>query len=106
MKQTSLKRLIIQNIDLIKMTEYERLVNEGKMPRMIDRDEYEEEMRRQKRLPPGQRLTLKFPVLHYGAVPAFDPLSWNFRIFGEVVEEKEEVSEATEETETPEESAK
>ncbi len=38
MKQTSLKRLIIQNIDLIKMTEYERLVNEGKMPRMTGLD--------------------------------------------------------------------
>ena len=46
----------------------------------------EEEIRMQKagRLPPGQSLTQKFPVLHYGAVPAFDPATWSFRIWGEV----------------------
>jgi len=36
------------------------------------------------RLPPGQSLTQKFPVLHYGKVPNFNPLSWNFRVWGEV----------------------
>ena len=55
---------------------------------MIDRKTFEEEMRRENRLPPGQTLTLKFPVLHYGAVPVFDPQTWNFRFFGEVEEEK------------------
>ncbi len=44
-------------------------------------------MRRQGRLPPGQSLTQKFPVLHYGPVPPFDPQSWDFRVFGEVEEE-------------------
>ena len=39
------------------------------------------------RLPPGQSLTNKFPVLHYGAVPPFDPATWDFRIWGEVEEE-------------------
>lgn len=39
------------------------------------------------RLPPGQSLTLKFPVLHYGPVPKFDPQTWQFRIWGEVEEE-------------------
>ncbi|MGV8026053.1 MAG: molybdopterin-dependent oxidoreductase [Anaerolineaceae bacterium] len=55
---------------------------------MIDRKELEKEMQRENRLPPGQTLTLKFPVLHYGPVPAFDPQTWTFHIFGEVQEEK------------------
>lgn len=39
------------------------------------------------RLPPGQSLTVKFPVLHYGPVPMFDPSTWDFRIWGEVDQE-------------------
>jgi DMSO/TMAO reductase YedYZ molybdopterin-dependent catalytic subunit len=39
------------------------------------------------RLPPGQSLTLKFPVLHYGPIPKFDPQTWQFRIWGEVEQE-------------------
>ena len=39
-------------------------------------------MRKAGRLPPGQLLTEKFPVLHYGAVPRFDPDTWNFRVWG------------------------
>jgi len=38
------------------------------------------------RLPPGQAATLKFPVLHYGSVPPFDPKTWDFRVWGEVEE--------------------
>ncbi len=34
------------------------------------------------RLPPGQSLTLKWPVLHEGDIPAFDPARWDFRVFG------------------------
>lgn len=34
------------------------------------------------RLPPGQYLTEKFPVLHYGSVPPFDPQTWDFKIWG------------------------
>ncbi len=34
------------------------------------------------RLPPGQYLTEKFPVLHYGNVPPFDPQTWDYKIFG------------------------
>jgi DMSO/TMAO reductase YedYZ molybdopterin-dependent catalytic subunit len=49
----------------------------------------EEEMQREGRLPPGQSLTRKFPVLHYGPVPAFNPLTWNFRAWGEVEEARE-----------------
>ncbi len=39
------------------------------------------------RLPPGQSLTVKFPVLHYGPIPAFDPSTWEFRVWGEVDQE-------------------
>jgi len=34
------------------------------------------------KLPPGQYLTEKFPVLTYGPVPDFDPKTWDFKIFG------------------------
>lgn len=36
------------------------------------------------RTPPGQVLTAKWPVLHYGSVPQIDPLKpdWTFRVFG------------------------
>ena len=53
-----------------------------------DRRKEEERIRREKRLPPGQALTLKFPVLHYGPVPPFNPATWDFRIWGEVEQEK------------------
>jgi len=53
-----------------------------------DRREQEEKMRREKRLPPGQALTKKFPVLHYGPIPPFNPATWDFRIWGEVEEER------------------
>ena len=36
------------------------------------------------RLPPGQYLTEKWPVLHAGDVPATDLATWDFRVFGEV----------------------
>jgi DMSO/TMAO reductase YedYZ molybdopterin-dependent catalytic subunit len=39
------------------------------------------------RIPPGQYLTEKWPVLHYGPVPAFDPKKWDLRVFGEVESE-------------------
>jgi DMSO/TMAO reductase YedYZ molybdopterin-dependent catalytic subunit len=44
---------------------------------------------REGRLPPGQALTQKWPVLHAGAVPAFDPQRWRFRFSGLVREPKE-----------------
>ncbi len=37
--------------------------------------------RRDDRLPPRQVLTRKWPVLHAGAVPPFDPVSWDFTVF-------------------------
>lgn len=42
----------------------------------------------QHRLPPGQSLTEKFPILHEGEVPEYDLATWNLRIFGEVEEER------------------
>jgi DMSO/TMAO reductase YedYZ molybdopterin-dependent catalytic subunit len=36
------------------------------------------------RLPPGQIMTTKWPVLHYSTVPRFEPGSWTFRLWGEV----------------------
>jgi len=39
---------------------------------------------RAKRTPPGQYLTDKFPVLHYGTVPLVDLDRWDFRAWGEV----------------------
>ncbi len=50
----------------------------------FSRKEAENEMRRAKRLPPGQALTEKFPVLHYGAIPPFNPATWDFKMWGEV----------------------
>lgn len=47
-----------------------------------ERRQREKEMLREGRLPPGQSLTLKWPVLHYGSVPHFDPAKWDFRIWG------------------------
>lgn len=40
-----------------------------------------------RRLPPGQVLTSKWPVLHYGAVPYLKTQGWELRLFGEVEEE-------------------
>lgn len=52
--------------------------------RGADRKEKEQEMKKAGRLPSGQSLTLKWPVLHYGSVPRFDPARWDFRIWGSV----------------------
>jgi DMSO/TMAO reductase YedYZ molybdopterin-dependent catalytic subunit len=36
------------------------------------------------RTPPGQYLTQKFPVLHYGSVPRVDLATWDLRVHGTV----------------------
>jgi DMSO/TMAO reductase YedYZ molybdopterin-dependent catalytic subunit len=53
-----------------------------------DRRKEEERVRNEGRLPPGQSLTLKFPVLHYGPVPGFNPATWDLRVWGEVEQEQ------------------
>ena len=52
------------------------------------RKDEEEKVKREGRLPPGQALTNRFPVLHYGPVPRFNPATWDLRAFGEVEAEK------------------
>jgi len=39
------------------------------------------------RVPPGQYLTEKWPVLHYGPVPTFNPKTYDLRVFGAVENE-------------------
>jgi DMSO/TMAO reductase YedYZ molybdopterin-dependent catalytic subunit len=51
---------------------------------MRQRREDEIRLREEGRIPPGQALTNKFPVLHYGQVPAFNSLTWDFRAWGEI----------------------
>ena len=47
-----------------------------------ERKVLEQRMKSEGRLPPGQSLTLKWPVLHYGSVPRFDPERWDFVVSG------------------------
>jgi DMSO/TMAO reductase YedYZ molybdopterin-dependent catalytic subunit len=51
---------------------------------IFKRRDDEQRVRGEGRLPPGQALTNRFPVLHYGPVPRFDPATWDFRVTGEV----------------------
>ena len=56
-------------------------------PDLFGRRNDEERVRKEGRLPPGQSLTQKFPVLHYGSVPGFNPATWDLRVWGEVERE-------------------
>ena len=56
--------------------------------RIFKRKELEDRGKKEGRLPPGQSLTQKFPVLHYGPVPVFNRATWDFRMWGEIEEEK------------------
>jgi DMSO/TMAO reductase YedYZ molybdopterin-dependent catalytic subunit len=51
---------------------------------VFKRKSEEERMEQEGRLPPGQSLTQKFPVLHYGPVPQVDLTTWDFKVWGEV----------------------
>ena len=52
---------------------FERLFGDRRGdPALADRD------------PPGQYVTEKFPVLHYGSVPQVDLATWDFKVYGEV----------------------
>ena len=57
------------------------------MSSFFQRKEKEQQVEQEGRLPPGQSLTQKFPVLHYGRVPTFNPATWDFRVWGEIEEE-------------------
>jgi DMSO/TMAO reductase YedYZ molybdopterin-dependent catalytic subunit len=41
-------------------------------------------MTKPERLPPGQVLTKKWPVLHYGPIPKLDLATWRLRVWGAV----------------------
>jgi DMSO/TMAO reductase YedYZ molybdopterin-dependent catalytic subunit len=53
---------------------------------MVFRRPNREEKVNSDRVPPGQRLTDKFPVLHYGSIPEFDRQTWDLKVFGLVEE--------------------
>jgi DMSO/TMAO reductase YedYZ molybdopterin-dependent catalytic subunit len=53
----------------------------------LNRRKQEEQIKKEGRLPPGQSLTQKFPVLTYGPNPNFNPSTWDLRVFGEVEKE-------------------
>ena len=55
--------------------------------KLLNRREQEKTVRGMNRLPPGQSLTQKFPVLHYGPTPKMDLATWDLKIFGLVEEE-------------------
>src|SRR5688500_6141651 len=50
----------------------------GQDPRQL----LEKKMREEGRLPPGQSASIKWPVLHVGAEPEFDPATWDFKAGG------------------------
>lgn len=50
----------------------------GEDPRQV----LEKRVREEGRLPPGQSATIKWPVLHTGDVPRFDPKTWDFHAGG------------------------
>src|SRR5690349_14172221 len=49
-----------------------------------ERRRRERELREAGRLPPGQALTERWPVLSTTGPPKFDPVTWRFRIGGRV----------------------
>jgi DMSO/TMAO reductase YedYZ molybdopterin-dependent catalytic subunit len=51
---------------------------------ITQRKQQEEHYRKIGRLPPGQSLTLQFPLYHFGPIPPFNPQKWDFKVWGEV----------------------
>ena len=53
-------------------------------PRIVSPDTLRGGGDRKARTPPGQVLTAKWPVLHYGSVPEIDPYApnWRLKVFG------------------------
>jgi DMSO/TMAO reductase YedYZ molybdopterin-dependent catalytic subunit len=42
----------------------------------------------ERRVPPGQVVATRWPVLHQGEIPPFDPVTWDFRVLGLVASER------------------
>jgi DMSO/TMAO reductase YedYZ molybdopterin-dependent catalytic subunit len=53
-----------------------RVIGNVPAPRLSDEE--------RKRVPPGQYVTEKFPVLHYGSVPRVDLATWDLKVWGAV----------------------
>lgn len=56
------------------------------MKNPFSRRQQEDDVKKMNRLPPGQSLTQKFPVLHYGPTPKTDLDTWTMKVFGLVEE--------------------
>ncbi|MFN8529226.1 MAG: sulfite oxidase-like oxidoreductase [Anaerolineae bacterium] len=54
---------------------------------LLKRRQLEAQMKSEGRLPPGQSLTLDFPILHYGPTPGFNEATWDLRVWGLVNKE-------------------
>jgi DMSO/TMAO reductase YedYZ molybdopterin-dependent catalytic subunit len=61
----------------------------GDAPLIVSPDTLRGEGRPGARTPPGQQLTVKWPVLHYGPVPRVDVSRWRLRVWGLVEREVE-----------------
>jgi DMSO/TMAO reductase YedYZ molybdopterin-dependent catalytic subunit len=56
---------------------------------ILARRRKQEEVASEGRIPPGQSVTQRFPVLHYGSVPTYKTLdTWTFKVWGLVDEPK------------------
>ena len=56
-------------------------------PDLFNRKAKEDRERHGDRLPPGQKLTDGWPVLHYGGIPSIDLATWKFSVAGLVEDE-------------------
>jgi DMSO/TMAO reductase YedYZ molybdopterin-dependent catalytic subunit len=63
------------------------MMKDGIVVDFLNRRKQEEQIKSEGRLPPGQSLTQKFPVLTYGPTPPFDPATWDLKVFGDVEKE-------------------
>jgi DMSO/TMAO reductase YedYZ molybdopterin-dependent catalytic subunit len=55
---------------------------------VFKRKEAQDQMDLEHKLPPGQSLTQKWPVLHVGSIPQFNPMAWDFYMWGLVKQPK------------------
>jgi len=57
------------------------------LPLIVSTDTHRGEGAPAARTPPGQKLSVKWPVLHYGGSPRIKPETWSLRIYGLVENE-------------------
>jgi len=58
------------------------VITQTNVPLIISPDTFRGEGDQIQRTPPGQTLTKKWPVLHFGAAPHVDIATWELRVFG------------------------